>query len=298
MPSEMVNGQAPKRPTMRSPGLPGTDVRGASFVPPISAWHGRRSDASGPYKGGFNDPTNLKSLPGRAMTAPMSSAPFHGASRNGRFVQTRALNTNVAPGSAPGSTATTPTLPPTRHPSIPTNPYATTNGSTLTDAMKRTIHKKDISEPTFVMSTSRVPTKNLPHDGRGRGSRNGSISEPSSPPPLPPVNPRRRRDSSKTRTLMNGIPGERRGDEMDPAAFSRSTPQLPLPSPAVPAFSNVADEESGRRLRKANSELGMDMRAGVDPKRISPPQVAIGPPANRAAVGRGGPSPNMNGGMF
>lgn len=312
--SEMFNGQAPRRPMNRSPGLPGTDVRNSPIVPPVNPRSARRPAAPGLVTGGFNDPANLKSLPGRAMTEPLQSGPFPSSPRNGRFEQPRALYPpNSASASAPGSGSSTPILQPSPRPPFPSNVYSPTNGSTLTDAMKRSVNKKDISEPTFVMSTSRVPTTNLPPDARGTRSRNGSIAEPGSPPPLPPVNPRRRRDSSKTRTLMSGLLGGRRSDEADTAAFSRSTPQLPLASPPVSSFASPIDDErtsgvsaaaeeddrsSRRRLRKASSELGMDMRANSNPRRVSPPQVAIGPPAGRAVVMRHGPSPNMNGGMF
>ncbi|CAN8098390.1 unnamed protein product [Discula destructiva] len=310
LPSEMLSGQTPRRPMMRSPGLPGTDIRGSPIVPPVNPRNGLRPAAPGSYKGSYNDPANQKSVPGRAMTEPMSSVPFPGAARNGRFEQPRSIYPpNSSPDSAPGSGPTTPTLPPSRRPSIASNAYASTNASTLTDAMKRTINKKDISEPTFVMSTSRVPTTNLPQDHRGTRSRNGSIADHVAPPPLPPVNPRRVRDNSKTRTMMNGIMGGRRIDESEMAAFSKSTPQLALASPPVPPFANVGDDERTNafsaadedarparlRLRKTSSELGMDMRAGENPKRVSPPRVAVGPPGNRA---RGGPPPNMNGGMF
>ncbi|KAJ4393632.1 hypothetical protein N0V93_002845 [Gnomoniopsis smithogilvyi] len=310
MPSEMPNAQSPRRPTARSPGLPGTDIRGSSILPPVAARSGLRSTAPGPYQGGFNDPANLKSLPGRAMTEPLSSGPFSSSPLPGRAEHQRAFYpSNSAPGSAPGSGTSTPAMPPSRRPSVPSNPHANISGSTLTDAMKRVINKKDISEPTFVMSTSRVPTTDIPQDARGTRSRSGSVANSGSPPPLPPVNPRRKRDTSRTRTLINGIMGSRRGDETDVAAYSMSTPQLPLSTPPVPPFSEQAAGDYGtdddearpapRRLRKASSELRLDRAASVaNPTRVSPPQVAIGPPAGRAVMVRGGPSPNMNGGMF
>lgn len=316
LPSEMLNGQAPRRPMVRSPGLPGTDIRGSPIVPPVSAQSGRRAAGPRPYQGGFNDPSNLKSIPGRAMTEPMSSGPFPSSPRTGKPEQPRALYpSNSAPGSAPGSGTSTPTLPPSRRPSVPSNPYSGANGSTLTDAMKRPINKKDISEPTFLMSTSRVPTTNLPHDARGIRSRSGSTADPGSPPPLPPVNPRRRRDSSRTRTLINGIMGGgHRSDESETAAYSMSTPQLPLSTPPVPPSGEQAAEErngafpmtgndevkpSRHRLRKTSSDLRLDRAASMaNPRHVSPPQVAVGPPAGRAVMVRGGPSANMNGGMF
>lgn len=315
IPSEVAYDQQPRRPVVRSPCLPGTDIRGSPILPPMNSRNGLRSAAPGPFQGGFNDPANLKSLPGRAMTEPLSSAPFTSTPRTGRTEQPRAFYpTNSAPRSAPGSGTSTPTLPPSRRPSVPANPYAGVSGSTLTDAMKRSINKKDISEPTFVMSTHRVPTTTLPQDARSTRSRSGSVANSGSPPPLPPVDPRRKRNNSRSRALMSGIMGGRRSDESDQAAFSMSTPQLPLSTPPMPPFSDLAAEDrntaysvvdddetrpSRRRLRKASSELRLDQAASMlNPTRVSPPQAAIGPPAGRAVMVRGGPSANMNGGMF
>ncbi|KAJ4424420.1 hypothetical protein N0V82_000942 [Gnomoniopsis sp. IMI 355080] len=315
LPAEGLHAPSSRRPTQRSPGLPGTDVRGSSIVPPVNARSGLRSAAPGPFQGGFNDPANLKSLPGRAMTEPLSSGPFSSSPLPVRAEHSRGFYpSNSAPGSAPGSGTSTPTVPPSRRPSVQTNPHANMSGSTLTDAMKRSINKKDISEPTFVMSTSRVPTTDLPQESRGMRSRSGSVANSGSPPPLPPVNPRRKRDTSRTRTLINGIMGGRQNDETDVAAYSMSTPQLPLSTPSAPPFSEqttgdrntafyVTDDDEARparrRIRKASSELRLDHAASVaHPTRVSPPQVAIGPPAGRAVMVRGGPSPNMNGGMF
>lgn len=305
------NASAPRKPMPRSPGLPGTDIRNSPYLPPTRpSQNGTRS----PYIDG------LRVVPGRSMTEPASAGHYAGHSpvspQNGRFEAPRsAFPSNGA--SASGSS--TPSLPPSRRPSLATNSSTNTSSSTLTDSMKRVVNKKDISTPTFVMSTSRVPTTSLSQsvndarEAREARSRSGSIADTGSPPPLPPVNPRRKRDTSRTRTLMNGFMG-RRNDEADHGVHSMSTPQLPLDPPSAAPFGqpyiedrssafSISDDEDGkpsrRRLRKASSELKMDVRAtGGGSKRGSPPQVAVGPPAGRGAVMRGGPSPNMPGGMF
>lgn len=304
MPSEIVGGPGSRSPLMHSPGLPGTDVRRSPYMPPV-----------GTSQNGYPS-SNMRNLPGRSMTGPMPSKSFSPSTQTGRFEPPRVPS---QPNSAPGSAPLTPTGLPTRRPSVPSQPHPSGNGSTLTDSMKRVVNKNDISEPTFLMSTSRVPTTNLPPSApetRGNRTRGESVTEPNTPPPLPPVNPRRKRDNAHTRATMGGLLGGRKGDETANGAFSASTPQLPLvPPPAAPfaqepegdrhsAFS-ITDEEDGkphrRRLRKATSEMKMDVQAGsAGLKRVSPPQVAVGPPAGRAVVVgmRGGPSPHLPGGMF
>ncbi|KAF3761576.1 hypothetical protein M406DRAFT_225918, partial [Cryphonectria parasitica EP155] len=270
MPAEMLSAPGQHSPMIRSPGLPGTDIRRSPHMPPVAAFpNGPRGNTPAAYHDSNGPSPTMRSHPGRSMTGPMPSGQFPLSPQGGKFDQPRGpYQPNHASGSAPA----TPTGPLPRRPSVATNSHATATGSTLTDSMKRVVNKKDISEPTFVMSTSRVPTTNLPSSAAGGNrSRSGSVADPGSPPPLPPVNPRRRHN----------------------AAFSASSPQLPLvPPPAAPfaqtaegdwnsAFS--ANDESRRRLRKASSEMKMDARATIGPgKRISPPQVAVGPPAGRA----------------
>lgn len=315
MPSEMLNAAAPRRPMMRSPGLPGTNIRRSPILPPNGAiQNGHCPAAPSPHTEGISHSSNLKGLPARSMTEPPSAGQHSGLPRSGRFEHPRAA---IPPVGSTGSEPTTPTIPPSRRPSIPPKPQATAIGSTLTDSMKRVVNKRDISEPTFLMSTSRVPTTALPQsvtDAREARSRSGSVADAGSPPPVPPVNPRRKRDSSRTRTIMNGFMGGRKSDESDKGIHSMSTPQLPLDAPPVApfvqspaedrhsAFSISEDEDSKplrRKLRKASSELRMDTRVNLaNPPRVSPPQVAIGPPAGRAVMMRGGPSPHIPGGMF
>lgn len=64
---------------------------------------------------------------------------------------------------------------------------------------KRTVNKKEISEPTFVSTTSNVPTVGLPGG---------------TPPPLPPMNPRRRRG---TQTILSAFNRESRASSAAPS---------------------------------------------------------------------------------
>ncbi|KAH7375494.1 hypothetical protein B0T11DRAFT_345508 [Plectosphaerella cucumerina] len=178
---------------------------------------------------------------------------------------------------AMGSGPPTPNmLPSPRRPSQPPLPgFDTTNVTRVEDSMRKFVKKKDISEPTFVSSTSRVPTVNLPENQSrsrsGSRARAGSVltSAASSPnlhaqaaaaahaPPLPPLNPKRRN--------MTGFRPPRHEEEMAghmPLSPRRGFPQADGHS----AFSISDDEEGGgrerRRLRKATSEAhGINVRA-------------------------------------
>ncbi|POS76979.1 hypothetical protein DHEL01_v204627 [Diaporthe helianthi] len=308
---QMLNAAATGKPKLRSPGLPGTDIRRSPHMPPPlrAVTGGPQSVTPGPFLDRTNSGTNLRAVPLRTGNEPLSAGASPLSPRGAPFEQSRgAYTSNEANGSAPP----TPTYPPPRRPSI-AHPSTTT--STLTDSMKRVINKSDISEPTFIMSTSRVPTMSVADareaEARSRSqsrSRSDSNAGGGSPPPLPPVNPRRRRESSRTRTIINGLMG-RNNAEGDGAALSMSTPHLPLARPPVAPFADpsaedrksafsISDDEKPaprKLLRKASSEIKADARASV-----APPQVAVGPPAGRAVntSTMRGPSSNMPGGMF
>lgn len=103
---------------------------------------------------------------------------------------------------------------------------------------KRSIDKSSISEPTFVSSTSHVPTVGLPVGA--------SLSNGMETPPIPPMNPRRRRTTA-TQTIIGALKGEkplvppvRTGNE-ERSTFSDEDEKLPL---------------SRARLRKTSSEGG------------------------------------------
>ncbi|KAL8921883.1 MAG: hypothetical protein Q9208_005487 [Pyrenodesmia sp. 3 TL-2023] len=111
-------------------------------------------------------------------------------------------------------------------------------------ARKNSVNKHDISDPVFKSCTSSVEVVDLPP---GASLKNGM--DP--PPPIPPLNPRRRR----TQTLLQ--------------ALGRLENSHPIPSSMKPAPYNdqnsfPADESSFRRhrLRKSSSEGGhMNVKA-------------------------------------
>ncbi|KAL1861933.1 hypothetical protein Plec18170_000757 [Paecilomyces lecythidis] len=96
--------------------------------------------------------------------------------------------------SSDSSAASTPaSFPPGSH----TIPQRASGSSGL---QKRAVNKLQISEPTLVSSTYRVPTVNLPP---GASLTNGMDT-----PPVPPMNPRRRRQTT-TQTILGALKGEK-----------------------------------------------------------------------------------------
>ena len=138
--------------------------------------------------------------------------------------------------------------------------------------LKRSVNKKQISEPTFVSSTSNVPLVGLPP---------GSAQSPSTAPPLPPMNPRRRRGTT-TQTILS--------------AFKSDKPESRVASPAPSMHDEQSvfpDEEkrphSRNRLRKTSSESGnLNARARQESMSGTPPAIPHYPP----------PSIPVDGGMF
>ncbi|KAI9839805.1 MAG: hypothetical protein M1837_002004 [Sclerophora amabilis] len=120
---------------------------------------------------------------------------------------------------------------------------------------KRSINKSDISEPTFLSCTSNVSTVSLPPGATLVGG-----GKEAKPPPVPPINPRRRRVTTVQTVL--GTLGHGRGHDRDAPAMP------PVPSNAAPFASNTMEEgtasaDEGDRmlmqshgLRKSSSEGG------------------------------------------
>lgn len=97
---------------------------------------------------------------------------------------------------------------------------------------KRMVNKMQISEPTLVSSTYRVPTVNLPP---GASLTNGMET-----PPVPPMNPRRRRQTA-TQTILGALKGDK-----------NEQPPVP-PNSHAEERSTFSDE--GERFPKALNRL-------------------------------------------
>ncbi|KAL8352503.1 hypothetical protein RB601_002701 [Gaeumannomyces tritici] len=292
-----LSGQGPmsagpmlRQPMVRSPGLPGTDIRRSPIMPPqpypgSSPSRFERSASSG----------NLR-VQSERPTLDMSGSPMS-PSVNGLPPSPRLA------GPRSGASPIVPVGGAQRRPSAPPapSPGGSTTNSTLQESMKKVIKKKDISDPTFVMSTSRVPTVSLQDNGEsGQRSRNGSKSSSNGgeyiAPPLPPINPRRT-------NRMTGFLGRKHSDAEDPdvrtESFARSTPALSIPSNRTDggdirsAFS-VSDDEDDKplsrwRLRKPSSEASKVPPPSAIPNPFGSPRdtrgfAAAGPPASRHLV--------------
>lgn len=257
------NGMPRQGPMMRSPGLPGTDIKRSPHMPP-QPYPGSPGRINRPM-----DPTqNLTVQPvmGREPGQPSPISPLSGHSAN--F----------------GAQQFPPAQPSNSDPII-----------TMEQHVKRMVRKRDISEPTFVSTTSQVPTVQL-EGAQGTRSRNGSLisgaaSTPnlhgnSSAPPLPPINPRRK----------NMFGGLLRRSEDETSLGSPNSLKSPRPMEEGHGSTTINDEEVGpaqfrQRLRKATSEAN-SLNSRATSTRHNPPQPLARPPPPRAMTG------NMPGGMI
>ncbi|KAL2172705.1 hypothetical protein VTG60DRAFT_4151 [Thermothelomyces hinnuleus] len=274
------------RPMMRSPGLPGTDIKGSPMMPPYPhPSRGGPSPAPSPHFEGSRLAANLAPHNGRPGLDPHSGQPSP-------------ISPMGLPSPAPymteaaGSPAGTPTSlgPRPRLPSASQSPALGPANRAMPSAMRRPVDKRDISEPTFVMSSSQVPTTTLPHhashqppasvSGAGSRSRSGS-READVAPPVPPINPRRRREDSRAKAPYEdgGMAAPR------PPYASQSNHSTPGADHEV-----ASEDESGnmqgqwRRLRKPPPDMqGPVSRPFPGTSRDNSPSfVARGPPVSRS----------------
>jgi hypothetical protein len=164
--------------------------------------------------------------------------------------------------------------------STPTPTPAFQSNGRIPANRKRSVNKSDISEPTFVSTTSRITTVNLPT----------SPVSPVSAPPLPPMDPRRRQTAK-------GMFSSWKAKKDELAISSPTTPTPPLLAQGhddANTFSaDEADRGKGRvrqKLRKTSSEGGdLNGRARQAMKAVPSPAVPVFP------AGAGAAAP---GGMF
>ncbi|KAI9805480.1 MAG: hypothetical protein M1825_000731 [Sarcosagium campestre] len=187
-------------------------------------------------------------------------------------------------------------------------------GSSQQRAMhrKRTINKGDISEPTLLSRTSNISTVNLPP---GASLSNGAadvLAESAAPPPLPPLNPRRKHKfgGAFSRSSGSGSSSDL-GSSSVPIGSGRSSLPGSAPSsgaqntlehgsvssssaagPTPPSSSSSAPKHK-LRLRKTSSEGGnMNVVARMHALAAPSPSVPTFPQSSSQA------SPTVVNGMF
>ena len=327
-PHDPLGPPAFRQPMMRSPGLPGTDIKGSPIMPPYGYPNrGAPSPAPSPHPEQFRSGANLGVHTGRPGMDPHPGQPSP-------------ISPMGLPSPAPfamgpaGSPVGTPTSlgPRPRGPSTSQSPAMGPANGAFPGPMKRPVDKREISDPAFMSSTSRVPAVPLAHQPQhphypqhaqyppqphqappmipGMGDRpyGGTRSRSNSrahAPPVPPINPRRRREESRTRAPYEdaGMAAPR-----PPFASQANNSTSSLDHEDRSTFS-ASDDESGakpeqqrRRLRKAPPP-DLQGAAGARPvfpgrtRDNSPPFVAKGPPASHSVAAAATGNRGANGGM-
>ncbi|KAI9925003.1 hypothetical protein MW887_006410 [Aspergillus wentii] len=132
---------------------------------------------------------------------------------------------------------------------------------------KRPVNKLQISEPTFLSCTSNVPTVGLPPGA--------SLSNGMETPPIPPMNPRRRRQTT-TQTIISTLKGGKHDSYYSHTSDQASTAEQS-------SFEDESDRrpKSRARLRKTSSEGGsLNARARQEIMASPPPGLPPNPPQN------------------
>lgn len=171
--------------------------------------------------------------------------------------------TPYTPRSTPSLHEISPSLPSASMPVMMTSPPP--RSPRLTSRRKKSINKQDISDPTFLSSTSSVGTIDLPP---GASLTNG-MEPPHSghPPPVPPFNPRRKR----TQTLRQALGRIEKPENLPRATISEDVRH---------ERSNFSADDTeplfkGRqRLRKTSSEGG-NMNAKARKQALVEPGPAV-----------------------
>ena len=150
-----------------------------------------------------------------------------------------------------------------------TAPIMVTDGNapTMTRAFaarKRSISKQDISEPTFINCTSSVTTIDLPP---GASLSNGMDSPVGPKPPVPPINPRRRRvpatqnvftafGAKSVRNEQSDNPGHHVPYPIDAPEMQRTVTEPPYEERSGFSADEGEPKQKRNRLRKSSSEGG------------------------------------------
>lgn len=188
----------------------------------------------------------------------------------------------------PLSGSNTPTFTPPPMQSPPVQPSQVIPPNRTGPLRKKTVSKADISEPTLVSFTSNIDTVDLPE---GASLKNGMDEVP--PPPVPPINPRRR----AAHRLFSV--GRKDAEEASPMGVNRSK----TPDPWV---SRAPEQDFPFDVARANRQRSNSRSPGPQQALASPPmrEYGFGHPATNGSPERVQRSPApphpvaMEGGMF
>ncbi|KAM5439246.1 hypothetical protein MferCBS31731_004667 [Microsporum ferrugineum] len=258
-----------EQPRMSRPSTEGKASRSSSTRPSMESNDRRTRDRSasvGRYRSNSRPvPPNyidLQSLPAPSPTLQNNHHPamLH-SPRPPPSPNTHPYSANATPPLFETSPAlTTPTHgfggPPMQYPHPQRNsPVPSPNNTQQSlGSHKRWVDKSQISEPTFISTTSNVPTIGLP---AGASLANGSPT-----PPIPAMNPRRKRQTT-TQTILGALKVSSPPDRADPYHHQQQNQNHP-PHPSAPRrseeHSTFSDDEkrprARQRLRKISSEGG------------------------------------------
>ncbi|KAK3292365.1 uncharacterized protein B0H64DRAFT_227428 [Chaetomium fimeti] len=312
-PHDQLGAPNPGRPMMRSPGLPGTDIKNSPVMPPYPyPSRGAPSPSQSPHPDRSRSAANLALHTGRPGLDPHSGQPSPISPMGLPSPSPYTMGLPASPIGTPTSFGPRPRLP-----SASQSPALGPVNGAMPHQMRRPVDKREISEPTFVMSTSRVPTTTLPHHPPqhpahsqyppppsqpppmvpGRGPRSRSNSRAAGPaPPLPPINPRRRREDSRPRAPHED--NETAAPRLPHA--DNGTSWIDIGAGSEDEGGDKSDQR--RRLRKPHPDMQAAPSSRPFPGRSresSPPLMANGPAASRSAANHGnGNGMGVPGGMI
>ncbi|KAL2265971.1 hypothetical protein VTJ83DRAFT_5323 [Remersonia thermophila] len=212
------------RPALRSPGLPGKDIKGSPLTPSYPypyASRGAPSPAPSPGLKQAHSATNLNLQAGRSGLDVLSGQP-----------------SPIPPMGLPSPSPYSPAFGPARRPG----------------------DRRDMPAAS--------PSQYPPSPGNGQRSRSNSSS---APPPLPPINPRRRRDPTP-------------GGDSDAVGARRPLAGQDYGAGSEDEGSNGRPDQR-RKLRKPPPDVQGLTAASRGARENGPPFVARGPPASRAMGG-------------
>ncbi|KAF1987164.1 hypothetical protein K402DRAFT_52400 [Aulographum hederae CBS 113979] len=247
-----------------------------------------------------------KTLPNPQTSMPQSNFPFtpsSAMSRQPAGLPSPGVSPRPSPGpyspgfkSSLGSTSTSysaNTTPPISNSSTPVHPYfphhvpmRTLSGAVIT-SRKKSINKADISEPKLISKTSHVDLVDLP---AGASLQNGMNEE--DVPPVPPINPKRRRFGFGRAESSEGTS---RGPSPSEASSNTSSTW------SADEFDRRAQVQTKTRIRKSSSDKNLNARARhqMAPATPMPTTTAGGAAAQALSTPHGSPPVVVNeAGMF